>query len=145
VIFHWFAMHMVRSCRACSHPLGHRVSQSRTAHRLVFVRSTDYIANATDDGVLQLPLKQQLEEDQLKNVFGYDRDLHGRYEHCDSADPVASVRQATQGILVESKCRDICLDALALSTSAGHERGSLNITSAGYNCRGCQLCVYPRS
>lgn len=96
-------MLMVHRYRACSQPLCHRVPlgqrRSRTAHRLVFVRSTDYIANATDDGVLQLPLKQQLEEEQLKNVFGYDRDLHGRCEHCDSADPDTSVRQATQDAL----------------------------------------------
>jgi hypothetical protein len=47
--------------------------------RIVIVKSTDYVANANDSGVLLLPLKQELEVDQLTNVFGYDRDLQGRF------------------------------------------------------------------
>jgi hypothetical protein len=45
----------------------------------VVPRSTDYVATATDEGILQLPLKQQLSESDLVNVFGYDRDLQGKY------------------------------------------------------------------
>jgi hypothetical protein len=56
--------------------------------RIVIVKSTDYVANATDSGVLLLPLKQELEEHQLSNVFGYERDLQGRFGafHCVSFD-----------------------------------------------------------
>jgi hypothetical protein len=43
------------------------------------VRSTDYSATATDIGILQLPPKQQLQEEDLVNVFNYERDLQGKY------------------------------------------------------------------
>ena len=52
--------------------------RTKTPRSVVAVNSTDYIASATDSGVLQLPLKEQLQEDQLKHVFQYDRDLQGR-------------------------------------------------------------------
>ena len=52
--------------------------RSTSSSRAVTASTSDYFANATDDGVLQLPLKQQLDEDQLTHVFGYDRDLQGK-------------------------------------------------------------------
>jgi hypothetical protein len=55
-----------------------RGAEIALSRRLVVVRSTDYAASATDEGVLQLPAKQELEEEQLRSVFGYDRDLRGR-------------------------------------------------------------------
>lgn len=60
--------------------------RNTSSSRAVTAKTSDYFANATDDGVLQLPLKQQLDEDQLTHVFGYDRDLQGKCVHAAFAD-----------------------------------------------------------
>lgn len=54
-----------------------------TAH---IAHSTDYSATATDEGILQLPPKQQLQEEDLVNVFNYERDLQGKCVTCLSAE-----------------------------------------------------------
>lgn len=51
----------------------------------LIVHSTDYSATATDEGVLLLPPKQQLQEEDLVNVFNYERDLQGKYAFCFSS------------------------------------------------------------
>lgn len=56
-----------------------RLHKSLQNRKRSIVRSTDYVATATDDGILQLPPKQPLSEEELVNVFGYDRDLQGKY------------------------------------------------------------------
>ena len=47
---------------------------------------TDYSATATDEGILQLPPKQQLQEEDLVNVFNYERDLQGKCDPCLSTE-----------------------------------------------------------
>ena len=84
---HWHVLtHTRGSTCAFPHspaPHGARRSARRGQHRRrVVAFSTDYKANENDGGVLRLPLKQELDEEQLKEVFGYDRDLHGR---CDAS------------------------------------------------------------
>jgi hypothetical protein len=83
-------MHTVSFCpcgRQLTHPRGRQnscwtspsVLKRRTS---LIVHSTDYSATATDEGILQLPPKQQLQEDDLQNVFNYERDLQGKYGFC---------------------------------------------------------------
>lgn len=48
----------------------------------LIAHSTDYSATATDEGILQLPPKQQLQEEDLVNVFNYERDLQGKCASC---------------------------------------------------------------
>jgi len=42
-------------------------------------RSVDYVASAADEGVLGLPPRTELTPQDLAHVFGYARDLTGRY------------------------------------------------------------------
>jgi hypothetical protein len=39
----------------------------------------DYVASANDDGVLKLPARTELDADEIKNVYGYPRNLEERY------------------------------------------------------------------
>jgi hypothetical protein len=53
-----------------------RVEPSRLAGGC---HSTDYTASVTDEGVLLLPSRTELEAEQVTNVFGYPRNLQDKY------------------------------------------------------------------
>jgi len=56
-------------------------------HRLV-CNSTDYVATASDEGVLKLNPRTDLTADEITNVFGYPRDLTTKVE-CSPAEPIS--------------------------------------------------------
>eukprot|EP00882_Tetradesmus_deserticola_P011535 GHRQ01012202.1.p2 GENE.GHRQ01012202.1~~GHRQ01012202.1.p2 ORF type:complete len:146 (+),score=55.23 GHRQ01012202.1:388-825(+) len=84
----------MRSSRACSGRLvplrpcqaaaaGARRAVSRhSSGRTSAVRvaaSLDYIATASDDGVLKLPARTELDAEEIKSVYGYPRNLLDSY------------------------------------------------------------------
>uniref|UniRef100_A0A383WHF3 Non-specific serine/threonine protein kinase n=1 Tax=Tetradesmus obliquus TaxID=3088 RepID=A0A383WHF3_TETOB len=82
-----------RSCRACSGRLvslrpcpaaavARRAVSRRSSGRTAAVRvaaSLDYIATASDEGVLKLPARTELDPEEIKSVYGYPRNLLDSY------------------------------------------------------------------
>lgn len=69
----------------------------------LIAHSTDYSATATDEGILLLPPKQQLQEEDLVNVFNYERDLQGKCVLLNSSAPLSPCRRAHRNALLESE------------------------------------------
>jgi hypothetical protein len=64
----------LRPCQAVA--LARRAVSRRSSGRTSAVRvaaSLDYIATASDEGVLKLPARTELDPEEIKSVYGYPR------------------------------------------------------------------------
>ena len=50
-------------------------SRQRVVLSTTCLSRADYVASATDSDVLQRPIKEELKPHEVKNVFGYPRNL----------------------------------------------------------------------
>lgn len=66
---------VLRAATSHSRRSGHRLSRGILQIR----NSLDYVATASDDGVLRMPARSELNADQIRKVFGYPRNLHDKY------------------------------------------------------------------
>eukprot|EP00798_Chlamydomonas_sp_ICE-L_P018146 gene18146-24586_t len=73
--------------RSCSNPIPppahafspiklNKLSQSRWSQ---ICRNSDYVANVSDEGVLKLPARVELDPDEITHVFGYPRDFEDQF------------------------------------------------------------------
>eukprot|EP00878_Enallax_costatus_P016451 GHUV01017256.1.p1 GENE.GHUV01017256.1~~GHUV01017256.1.p1 ORF type:complete len:245 (+),score=43.19 GHUV01017256.1:347-1081(+) len=72
---------IVRPLRAIHRPCRPSRASSRQTSRgaIQVVASLDYIATASDEGVLKLPARTELDPEEIKNVFAYPRNLLDSY------------------------------------------------------------------
>jgi hypothetical protein len=64
---------LLRSSSSSRHaPSSSRSSRSRTA-AVRIAASLDYVATASDEGVLKLPARTELDPEEIKNVFSFPR------------------------------------------------------------------------
>ncbi len=72
------------------HPQRFRWSLARSRDALCTQANVDYAASPADEGVLQMPLKQELDPSDMVNVFGYPRDLRKK---CAEERPLSFLRE----------------------------------------------------
>lgn len=83
------------------------ISKPSSRSAVHVVASLDYIATASDEGVLKLPARTELDPEEIKNVFGYPRCViasrthitHGHVCELTSGTYSSMGRCAGQGLL----------------------------------------------
>ncbi|GBF98366.1 calcium dependent kinase [Raphidocelis subcapitata] len=77
-----------------------RAAAAGRARAVTAVALLDYVAAASDDGVLRLPPRTELDPDEIRSVFGYPRKLHENYfiGRVIGAGSFGTVREGTEAL-----------------------------------------------